>query len=247
MIKLQKHLKTAGYFQKKLLAKIRKEVFLIMITSTIAERLIYRKAIPEDDPRIIADLMYQSNIPLYSYWFEKKDNVIEYFESRFYDPSFPFGFTNCFVAYEDTDEHGDLSDSILGVVIGWHSGMDTPDDFYDDEPISFSSRLTLESRIQPILYEATTVNDLLTIFGISVTPDYRNQGIGSKLLESYLQHIKKECHHIQEARLTYPEENTGAHRFFAQNNFECYSHSNAINTDGTTNHQISVALCRRQI
>ena len=97
--------------------------------NNIAKRLVYRKAIFDDDAVAIADLVYQSNPTLYSYWFKTKDGIMEYFENRFNDPSFPFGFTNCFVAYEDTDEHDTLSDSVLGVIIGWHSGMDASYDF----------------------------------------------------------------------------------------------------------------------
>lgn len=215
-----------------------------MITSTITERLIYRKAIPEDDPRIIADLMYQSNIPLYSYWFQNKDGIMEYFESRFDNPSFPFGFTNCFVAYEDTDEHGDLSDSILGVVIGWHSGMDASYDFYDDTQIDQNSYRTIEAHIKPALYDARANNGVLTIFGISVLPDYRRQGIGSKLLKTYLQYMKKE-YHIKEVRLAYPKEDIDAHRFFVRNGFSC--HGSSISFDGTPNPQDIAVLCQRRI
>lgn len=212
--------------------------------SNIAKRLVYRKAILDDDAVAIADLVYQSNPTLYSYWFKNKDGIMEYFENRFNDPSFPFGFTNCFIAYEDTDEHDTLSDSVLGVIIGWHSGMDASYDFYDDTQANQNSYRTIEAYIKPALYDARKDSNVLTIFGISVLPDYRRQAIGSKLLETYLRHMKKQ-YRINEVRLAHLEEDINAHRFFVHNKFNCYGSS--IGFDGTPNPNIKTILCRRQI
>ncbi len=169
---------------------------------------------------------------------------MEYFENRFNDPSFPFGFTNCFVAYEDTDEHDTLSDSVLGVIIGWHSGMDASYDFTTTprlirivtEPSKPTSSLPYTMPGRTVMY----LQSLESVFFRTIV----DRLSGSKLLETYLRHMKKQ-YRINEVRLAHLEEDINVHRFFVHNKFNCYGSS--IGFDGTPNPNIKTILCRRQI
>ena len=209
------------------------------------DKLYYRVAETNDDPCTIGDLLYQSDPYIYPYWFNNdSDEAKIYLQQHFDDASFPFGFTNCFVTYEDTDEDGYTSDSVLGMIIGWHERSDLSYDFYDDTTDNIRSYNTIERCVKPAIYDAQAYPHTLTIFALSVDQNFHGYGIGGRMLEEYLKYMQK-TYQIDTVHLTCLADNLRARKFYEAHGFTKQSES--IGFDGSDNPTLKTILYERRL
>lgn len=169
----------------------------------------------------IAELIYDTDLYIYPAWFETKENAKRIISELLKCDDEMFSCSNLFVAL--------VEEKVIAIIL-WHKGSLLWNDLGFKEVVS-KLKIPISKRFEEVKerYISTYSNvdqDIVSIINFCVKKEYRNQGVGQKILEEFLK-----VHGNEKVELCVLEENEAAVKLYEKNGFRCVEKYNGFSVD----------------
>lgn len=155
----------------------------------IENDLIYfRRATKEDNMREIAELIYDTDPYIYSFWFNNdKERCIEFLNEEMKKEGFIFNYNNLYIAYDKT------LNRIVGILCAIDKSVNLEYRYEELQKVNDNYKITVTQYIMPIIDEVKSYdNETIYIPNVCIDKSLRGRKIGTKLLGYYIKQMEKE-------------------------------------------------------
>lgn len=155
----------------------------------IEKDLIYfRRATKEDNMREIAELIYDTDPYIYSFWFNNnKERCIEFLNEEMKKEGFIFNYNNLYIAYDKT------LNKIVGILCAIDKSVNLEYRYEELQKVNDNYKITVAQYIMPIIDEVKSYdNETIYIPNVCIDKSLRGRKIGTKLLGYYINQMEKE-------------------------------------------------------
>lgn len=155
----------------------------------IENDLIYfRRATKEDNMREIAELIYDTDPYIYSFWFNNdKERCIEFLNEEMKKEGFIFNYNNLYIAYDKT------LNRIVGILCAIDKSVNLEYRYEELQKVNDNYKITVAQYIMPIIDEVKSYdNETIYIPNVCIDKSLRGRKIGTKLLGYYIKQMEKE-------------------------------------------------------
>ena len=155
----------------------------------IENDLIYfRRATKEDNMREIAELIYDTDPYIYSFWFNNnKERCIEFLNEEMKKEGFIFNYNNLYIAYDKT------LNKIVGILCAIDKSLNLEYRYEELQKVNDNYKITVAQYIMPIIDEVKSYdNETIYIPNVCIDKSLRGRKIGTKLLGYYIKQMEKE-------------------------------------------------------
>lgn len=155
----------------------------------IENDLIYfRRATKEDNMREIAELIYDTDPYIYSFWFNNdKERCIEFLNKEMKKEGFIFNYNNLYIAYDKT------LNKIVGILCAIDKSVNLEYRYEELQKVNDNYKITVTQYIMPIIDEVKSYdNETIYIPNVCIDKSLRGRKIGTKLLGYYIKQMEKE-------------------------------------------------------
>lgn len=155
----------------------------------IENDLIYfRRATKEDNMREIAELIYDTDPYIYSFWFNNdKERCIEFLNEEMKKEGFIFNYNNLYIAYDKT------LNKIVGILCAIDKSVNLEYRYEELQKVNDNYKITVAQYIMPIIDEVKSYdNETIYIPNVCIDKSLRGRKIGTKLLGYYIKQMEKE-------------------------------------------------------
>ena len=155
----------------------------------IENDLIYfRRATKEDNMREIAELIYDTDPYIYSFWFNNnKERCIEFLNEEMKKEGFIFNYNNLYIAYDKTLY------KIVGILCAIDKSVNLEYRYEELQKVNDNYKITVAQYIMPIIDEVKSYdNETIYIPNVCIDKSLRGRKIGTKLLGYYIKQMEKE-------------------------------------------------------
>lgn len=155
----------------------------------IENDLIYfRRATKEDNMREIAELIYDTDPYIYSFWFNNnKERCIEFLNEEMKKEGFIFNYNNLYIAYDKT------LNKIVGILCAIDKSVNLEYRYEELQKVNDNYKITVAQYIMPIIDEVKSYdNETFYIPNVCIDKSLRGRKIGTKLLGYYIKQMEKE-------------------------------------------------------
>ena len=155
----------------------------------IENDLIYfRRATKEDNMREIAELIYDTDPYIYSFWFNNnKERCIEFLNEEMKKEGFIFNYNNLYIAYDKT------LNKIVGILCAIDKSVNLEYRYEELQKVNDNYKITVAQYIMTIVDEVKSYdNETIYIPNVCIDKSLRGRKIGTKLLGYYIKQMEKE-------------------------------------------------------
>lgn len=140
-----------------------------------------RFANKNDDAKVLAKLIYETDVYIYPYWFDDKSFGIEQIAKLIKNPDSIFYYENCVVAEVDAE--------IIGVIMFYKNDGSYNCDYNDISSISFESAHVIHNYVLDLQNQIK--DNTYYVFAVRVEDGFLRQGVACKMFDFVFSSVLK--------------------------------------------------------